>query len=399
MIIIAIILFSIFLIKQSKLNAHIFITISLVILISSIVADLVRDYDAYLYHLQAIRWAKEGFLHLGIANIHSRLGFQSLWFGLHGLFDFSGIFGYPLPILNGLVALFSLTFVAKKAVKLKKDWFAYAVLGMVLLLSSLDGPLYYLLRGYNPDIPAAFLTFWYFYSLHRSKVVNTQLLKKLTAISLFGLLIKLSTIPLILYTTFLLGRNLILGANKKPYLQLSAVIALVVSYFMIQNVLLSGYLVFPMAFSQLPVSWAMPKPEVEVLSGVISSWAKVRSINPLYATPFELGWISTWYTQQTVQSLVTILGGLVSTIGLSWLALQQRSKKLGFISLGIWELLLYWFLIAPDIRFGLGIFFVAEFICISELLRQNYTKVAYTLGFIFIAALIVSVPPITNYYH
>lgn len=384
--------------NKENIQNYIFLLL-LFLLISIIFFDLIRDYDAYLYHLQAIRWAKEGFLHLGIGNIHNRLGFQSLWFGLQALFDMSGIFGYPLPLLNGLVALFSLLFLAKKVLEKNKDWFAYATLGVVLIFSTLDGPLYYLLRGYNPDIPAAFLTFCYFYFMFKSTVVDAKLLRKLTAISLLALLIKLSTIPLILYTTFLLARNLLHSTNKKPYLKLAGIITIVVGYFMIQNALLSGYLVFPVAFTQLPVSWAVPKQEVASLSGVISSWAKIRAVNPLYTSSFNLTWIPTWYSQQTAQTLVTIFGGLMSTIGTSLLALQQRSKKLAFISLGIWGMLAYWFFIAPDIRFGLGIFFVSVFICMNELIQQNYTRTAYTLGIVYMATLIAVVPPITNYYH
>lgn len=385
--------------KVSKNTFEFFIFVVIGFLISIILTDLIRDYDAYLYHLQAVRWAKEGFLHLGIANIHSRFGFQSLWFGLHSHLDLSGVFGYPLPLLNGLVALFSLSFLAKKALEKSKDWFAYTTLGIVLLLSTLDGSLFYLLRGYNPDIPAAFIMFYYFYCIYMSKVVDARLLKKLTAISLLALLIKLSTIPLILYTTFLLARSLLLSTNKKPYLQLFGVIVVVVGYFMIQNVLLSGYLVFPVAFTQLPVSWAVPREEVASLSGVISSWAKIRAVNSLYTTPFNLDWIPTWYSQQTAQSLVTILGGVISTIGISLVALQQKSKKKEFISLGVWGLLAYWFFIAPDIRFGLGIFFVALFIFMSELIQNKYTNFAYTLGIMYMAILIAVVPPITNYYH
>lgn len=361
--------------------------------------DLIRDYDAYLYHLQAIRWAKEGFLHLGIANIHTRLGFQSIWFDLQAMFDLSGVFGYPLPLLNSLVALSSLVFLSNKVLQKRKEWFAYLVILLFLLFSTLDGPLYYLLRGYNPDIPAAFLTFAYFFVIYEAKRVDSATLKKLAALSLLALLIKLSTIPLLLYTAVLIIREIHLSKNAKQFKSLFVISIFVLFFYVYRNVMLTGYLLYPISFTQLPVSWAVPQAEVSSLQGVISSWAKIRAVNPEYFSVTNLSWIPTWLVQQSAQTIVTVLTGTTSSIGLVWLTLKKKNKKITLITLVIWGILLYWFLLAPDIRFGLGILFTAIFIFVLELIEQNYERLAYAFGTICIATLILVVPPITNYYH
>lgn len=369
------------------------------VLCSIFISDYILDYDAYLYHLQAIRWAKEGFLHLGTANIHSRLGFQSLWFDLHALFDFSGVFGYPLPLLNGLVALASLLYLSKKALEQKKQWFAYALLFMVVVFSTLDGPLYYLLRGYNPDIPAAFLTFAYFYYAYKNKELSFKVVKNLTIISLFAVLIKLSTIPLLIYSVILILYKIGSKEQVKSLIYLLEIVAIVIGYYSIKNIFLTGYIVFPVAVTKLPVLWAVPQAEVAHLSGIISSWAKVRAVNPELYSPLNLSWIPTWYSQQTMQSLVTIFGGFFSILGIGLLAILEKNKRLFAIFTGIAGLITYWFLMAPDIRFGLGIVFISVFILVSELLKLNHKIVAYVLGTLFLVLLIRSVPPITNYYH
>lgn len=366
---------------------------------SLLLTDHIRDYDAYLYHLQAIRWAKEGFLHLGIANIHSRLGFQSIWFDLHAMFDLSSIFNYPLPLLNGLIALTSLLYLTKRTLEKKQQWFAYGLLFLVLLFSTLDGPLYFLLRGYNPDIPAAFLTFVYFYYAYKNRQFSFRVIKNLTILSLFAVLIKLSTIPLLIYSVVLILLKLQKREHTKSYIYLLGLVLLTMGYYSVKNVILTGYLVFPVAFTKLPVVWAIPQKEVAQLSGIISSWAKVRAVNPEFYSPLNMRWIPTWFSQQTMQSLITVFGGVFSILGIGLLAARNKNKQLHTIFIGILGMFMYWFLIAPDLRFGMGIFFVSVFICISELLKRNQKKVAYVFGTLFLVLLVSSVPPITNYYH
>jgi hypothetical protein len=56
--------------------------------------------DTENYHAQVLRWTEAARLVPGLALVHGRLGFNSLWFPLEALFSFAFLSNGPMPLVN-----------------------------------------------------------------------------------------------------------------------------------------------------------------------------------------------------------------------------------------------------------------------------------------------------------
>lgn len=62
-------------------------------------------YDTGLYHAQAIRWIEEYGVVPGLANLHSRFGYNSASFALSAFFSETWLIGRPMHCVAGFFAL------------------------------------------------------------------------------------------------------------------------------------------------------------------------------------------------------------------------------------------------------------------------------------------------------
>jgi hypothetical protein len=73
-----------------------FLIILTAIYFSFFIFTYCKTYDTGLYHLSAINWIKESKVPLGLANLSTRLAFNSTWFIIEAVLE-------PLKILTGKV--------------------------------------------------------------------------------------------------------------------------------------------------------------------------------------------------------------------------------------------------------------------------------------------------------
>ncbi len=119
-----------------------------------------------LYHLQAIRWIETYPAVPGLANLHSRFGFNSNWLLLEALFGFSNI-GHPLYHLPELaISLVFISYVIEKSNKLKKSasttnliFFGFLLYGVFLLFRQYGG---FEISSPGTDLPSMLLTWFIF---------------------------------------------------------------------------------------------------------------------------------------------------------------------------------------------------------------------------------------------
>lgn len=372
----------------------------LILFFASISSDYVIDYDSYLYHLQSIHWLEKDPLVVGLANLHQRLAFSSIWFNLHALFGFSKIFGYPLAIYNGLSIIFLSTVLILGSIKVKQisSKLSFFTLPILLILLSASEPMYRILRGYSPDIPTmVFTILWFYIALQNTKTFKW--IFKLLLISLVTIGIKLSGLPLLIFTILLFIQNR--SQVKVSKRQINITVALTFTFFslfFITNTMKSGYLIYPVSITKLPVYWAESSESVKHLEGIISSWAKTNTINTDYFTITNLKWVPIWIAKKSISELTLLIVSVLALFTSSCISIFKKKKHLTTMNLFLLLLFLYWFLIAPDIRFGYGVLFSSIFIGLESIkIKKIKSKFIYFMYSILFLTFLFTNLSIKNY--
>lgn len=344
------------------------------------------NYDAGLYHLQAVSYFHQGALPFGIANVHSRLGSNTCWFPLSALSD-GPVFGRDGAFLLGPAA--TLLFLGAYLTPVFRGWrprsipssAAYAVACLVLLLAS--GVLFdWFALSPSPDLPAAlsciyaFLAFLRFMEcLHRegetAPVDLSSAFLLLVSSAALAAASKLSQFPVLL---LVLIAVVSLHRKKMPWrnLRFSALLGLgVLGAWTVQGLMTSGCFAFPLVstcISSLP--WAVDPHKATLIGEWIRAWARIPGV-PIDQIPSGLGWVPIWWSRMwksrdfafilawvaiALQALACLLAVL------AWRARSKETQKpdagqtrgLGIALLVALAGLLFWFFGAPDPRFGLG---------------------------------------------
>lgn len=366
----------------------------IILLLFSIVS--VKDYDSYLYHLQSISWAKYQPFAIGITNIHQRLGFSSVWFHLHSQLGFIELFNYPLSLLNPLIifSLFLFLNLYEKNYLNIKNLF----LPLVILVFSSEYPLRMLISGYNPDIPSFVFTILFFIMLMNQKQ-KFEWIFTLFLISILAAWIKISTLPLLFFTFIIyLQEKKNIQISKKQNVFLFLITFFWTLIFLGENVLKSGYLIYPMPFLRLPVFWAELPGNTIILQNTISSWAKVQQIEPRYYNVFNFSWIPLWISKRSTSELLLFYFTITNMIFAVLIGFKNIHNKIVLRTvIYLIILFLYWFLIAPDFRFGYGIMISALYI-FTKLIELKIRKIKIkNIIYLSVLLIFIYINPIRNY--
>lgn len=281
------------------------------LLILAISALQPSSYDDYLYHAQALRWTEQFRVVPGLANLHSRLGYNSSFFPLQALLGF-GFLRNILPVsfvppehaLNGFLTAAILVYCVR-TIRIRgartSDFIKAATIlyfsGMTMFLSGLDtdppamaGIAYLFIkwaelieshgkvnkegRGAEYSVAAgkagdASMSDGSTLAGHPGSLVSLHIVGSADNDSIAGFLllsvfavflctVKLSAAPVVLLPLFTLIK-LIRKQNGRGIALGFAGSAVVVLPFLIRNVILSGRLLYPSTvFDFFPVDWKIP---------------------------------------------------------------------------------------------------------------------------------------------
>lgn len=325
--------------------------------------------DSGLYHAQAIQWAQRFPVAPGLGNLHGRLAFNShlhlltaffsaspgpqhpAWQQAAGSFWFLLLVSYagrqlartrtggelPSTLALYYVGALALVFVAYRPwISSPMPDSGVALLTLLLLGWALEK---LLLRG-----PAAHFT--------RAEVLLLAVLLA-TAITY-----KVSASYLVLPLGFVAWR---LRPPAKGWYGAAGLALLgVLLPWLARNVVLSGYLVYPLAWwAALPVDWKVPSSQLladlreirDFARWPAEGWQAVASMRPE-------AWLPFWWRQQYPgdQRLLLSLVALIPALGVArWLRRTSASTR---PIEGLFGLLLLccaaWFVTAPAFRFGYG---------------------------------------------
>ncbi|AGY60420.1 LIC_10190 family membrane protein [Gloeobacter kilaueensis] len=323
------------------------------------------NYDSGLYHVPSIHWIEQYGVVPGLGNLLAPLAVDSLWFLPCALFSFSWLIKFPLHNLLGLVAFCSFCFALggfdemrrSGCVRASSLFRLFLVVPLLELIGNIASP--------TTDEPAAILTLVTLALVCRCleqqvHKTDTRVLQAAIAIvALFAVAIKWSVLPLLLPIIYLAYRQFRLEGR-----------AAMLGYFLlglgmllpklIRSVILSGYLVYPLAAVDLfTPDWKMPRAVVLGEQLAIAGWARMQFKPPAevlaggYAYWFPSWWANFRATPVAqfllVALLLFVLTGLLHR---AWLVTFLWQYGLVYITIAAG--LVYWFLNAPFLRFGYG---------------------------------------------
>ena len=352
----------------------------------------IMHYDTDLYHAQAIRWIEEYGIVKGLGNLHVRLAYNSAAFPLSALYSFAFLGGQSYHVMSGFFALLlawqcvGIRNVARRGHLVISDFARLAAI-------------YYLFTVFDEIVSPAsdyFLSTIVFYIMicwldmyvrHERNYVPYILLALL---GIYAITIKLSAAPMILLSIVPIYK-LIKDRRKEKSIVFAVSVALgflTAFPFRVINVIISGWLLYPVTFLDFfGFSWKIPKGVAAYDALEIRTFGRGFNDVASYGDVKIGDWLPGWFSSMgAVNKMMLILCVISVLIYIIYFVLVARAaindkkdssgkaKRLrisgtgkifdishrsmlsdaDFLTIGgaIIGCLIFWFLSAPLIRYG-----------------------------------------------
>ncbi len=349
-------------------------------LVSLFASRPLTHFDTGLYHIQALKWTTTHPLIRGLANLHERLAFTSLWTPVSAVLDYPR-FGAndPFSVTSLLLAGFGWA-ISTAVLALGRPGrdlaeFFLAGCGCFWMWMIVADDSFVMLPSLSSDAPVYVLTLVSTYLLLRFCSRRSQVdLFLAIALSALAVTTKVSAGPLLLVLAcfaFVDRFSQRKGSSQqaRSYAFTGTVVILLIGLWVARSICLSGYLVFPLTFTALPfLPWHLPVPMAEQLVVTLKAWARWPGVPPQVVLSGS-SWLRPWFLRLFDEDMIyTIISYTLAGLGLTFLARRRIRETLGqaapagvMLALGS----IYWFLTAPDPRYGYGYLFAAACLLFS----------------------------------
>jgi len=369
-----------------------------VILLFSPTVSKMMIVDNGLYYAQTIKWIENFPVVPGLGNLHGRYAFNSHWFLVNAFFSFSFLRG-PYTVLNSFVfLLFSFYLILGLPKKINKPWQGLDILRILFLIASFF-LLKYALNSAYPDLAVTILT-WLICLLGLENNKDRVNLLFIVLGSLVLLTIKLSAWPILL---FVLAGVINFAKNDKKkfnYVRYAMYALLIIFPWLLRNIILSGYLIYPLPEIDIfNFTWKIPYQAALAEKNAIIAWARIPYTEMTVVMQKNLKeWFPVWLVNLSIIKK-TILAVMILGTGYWFLLvlvnssrifkLLNKYKQYIFVWLVCFLGIIYWFISAPDFRFGYGFIIVYCLLLILPLLIVIEEKSRGLFSKIMICLLIV----------
>lgn len=314
------------------------------------------QYDTGLYHAQAIRWVEEYGVVPGLGNLHMRLAYNSAFMSLQALFSLGWLLGQSLHSLNGFFCLAAL-FYAVSTVRLwgkdslKTSDFLKCVMIIYVVQKRYD------IASSGTDIWAMLLILYIFtkWSEYREGGKEDGILYgHLCLVSVYAATVKLSAAAVVLLAVYPLYLFLKKKALKAVFAHAAAGLFILLP-FLIRNVIISGYLVYPYAGIDLfDPDWKMD-PAV-LLEDSVDIKMFARGLRSAQEYDFSLiSWIPRWFLHLAMGERIVFVAGVVcipAVLYLLWKCFQRKEFAQAALFGAALANLIFWLIAAPHMRYG-----------------------------------------------
>ncbi|MDH6307671.1 hypothetical protein M2451_000120 [Dysgonomonas sp. PFB1-18] len=328
----------------------------------------IGTFDSLFYHQQNIRWNEEYAVVPGLGNVEHRFGFNSNYMLLSALFSFRFIFGESIYSLHVLVLVFIICWIIKDIIQSGYE------LKRVVLLIVFTGYIFIFGYSFTATSTDAIPNVVSFYIIARLLLYpddfkNKLLLLIFVPVSLVTF--KLSIAPLCLISLY----AVIIGFKRKEIhslVFLASISFTIVALWMVRNVIITGYLIFPFNTIDLfSVEWKIPDyVVVEELDFIYT--CGIRTFGDMYWVlthwQFAPQSIINWLTYAAYMSSF-IIAPVVTVY--CFIKKKYLNKAAYFIFLVLAAILSLWFKGGPDPRFAGGILFALMYYIIFMVLSAK----------------------------
>ena len=338
-------------------------------------------YDSDLYHAQSIRWIEEYGVVKGLGNLHTRLAYNSASFCLTALYSMSFLNGQSYHVCAGflafIIAVLCMGLFKKESIKVFKLSNIVRVVSIYYILTIFDEMVspasdYFmvlmtfgimilymeLIEGHETDaLPYAFLVL---------------LCLVVISIKVSGaLVILLSAYPICLF---------IKAKDTGSVIKFSILGIVTVVPFLIRNVILSGYLLYPFpSIDIFDFEYKMPSWVAEFDSHEIQVYGRGYSDVTRYDEPFTR-WIGSWFSSLDAVNKVSFLAGLFGIVIFVVLLVtvivrKEREELPYFIAMGTMNVsFIFFMLTSPNIRYGCVFLYLAPALSIGYLYKRTLAR-------------------------
>ncbi|HEY0045268.1 MAG TPA: hypothetical protein VGB44_01005 [Flavobacterium sp.] len=375
--------------RRRKIFSVLLLSALFIVLLFALVTP--QLFDSYLYHINGIQWNYIYRAVPGLANFHDRFGFNSSILVLSAGFSYLDIFHEFLFIISSLSYYIFFIWVIN-IILIRKD-----LTGLFALLF-----LYYFTLQYSNDISSPgsdllsnlLIGYLLMSLLFRSEQINKTSLTFII-IPIFCMTIKLSVAPIGLLVLFAIAqrRGLTFAAIKELFVFGSFLFM----PWIIRNIILSGYVLFPVQSLAFPgLDWQVNKETTTELTNVIKAWARIPGPNyhEVLKLPFAEWFIIWWKAATTVNKIFFILAAISPlTFGFyCWLTRKKEFAVKIWVFIIAYAIFILWFSTAPDFRFAFGIILIlalSPLLILEKLVQKIKIIFAPVLFIVFLYCLFI----------
>lgn len=364
-------------------------------------------YDSDLYHGQSIRWIEEYGIVKGLGNLHNRLAYNSSFFCLSALFSFSFIGVQSLHTLSGLLSLLMFLY-GINLTAWKNDPKIYCSdlckIGLLfyigLYFSGIVAP--------ASDYSVTYCIFYIIISwieLLERKDVDPVAYGLLCVLCVIAITLKLS-VGCILIIMLKPAIQLIKQKRMKEIVFFILLGLLCIVPFLIRNVLISGYLIYPLSSIDLfSVDWKMPASTVIYDSQEIQVWGRgIHDVGRFDESVLQ--WGPVWFSNlKTIEKLFFILNGMIIMTEpfLIFRSIQKKNvvqQNYLLVLFAITISYLSWFFSAPLYRYGYAYILLLMSLGVGTFLynRKWQPRYHYLITAIFCLVLLYGIRNNITYY-
>ena len=337
-----------------------------------------KQYDNYLYQAQLLRYYEEYGVIKGMGNISTRLGFNNSIYALMALYSFKGIYGFSLHTVNSAFCVFFGIFAIHGICRIgKTKTYVSAGLAAAVLVYVFHSA--ELLNCIGTDLPANMmgLMIMLLFARETEKRERDTFTYGLIALYIvYAVTVKVSMGMLgilVFYPAFMM-------IKKKEWKRIGIFILtglLILVPWLIRNVIISGWLIYPFPVLDLfDVKWKISYESAVYEQIMIIGWGRLKTGR---AAEMALGeWFPLWFQGLLLRYRLLIYLNVflfVYEILQSVYAALKKKKEMFYWSLLKMTLiasLVYWLFSAPDVRFAWCYLTAFPIVCIftSEIWRR-----------------------------
>lgn len=334
-----------------------------------------QHYDTYLYHAQAVRWIEEYGVVPGLGNLHFRFAYNSAFLPLQALFSFQWIFGISLHTVNGFLVSFILIFIFSQPNPEKGERFYTSNLlkfGMIFYIVVSC----YNISSPNTDMWPMLLVLYICMKWSRFSeqgIEDPIPYGFLCILGVYAVTLKLSVATFLMLTIY----PVIVLIRRKQWIKIGWHLRggiLIALPYLVRNVIISGYLVYPYPEINLfDFDWKMPVEKLVSDRREIMAWGRGIKDPERYDAVFREWfpeWLGSVHPVWKVLLIITLIATIAAVLYLLKNLIQKKMREWDVLVITCIAGSIYWFFTAPLPRYGVVFMLLISCIILPKVIES-----------------------------